>query len=107
MNTRPPDTDSDFGRRGFSRRSTLGVGVEILPVHSCPPGELHLQSGVNPHDDDPVGAGGPVWGDHAVSQSHTVNSRWNAIISDFRRSGVTQADFCRQRNGPVRNIVST
>jgi hypothetical protein len=33
-----------------------------------------------------------------VSQSHTVNSRWNAIVSDFRRSGLTQADFCRQRN---------
>jgi hypothetical protein len=33
-----------------------------------------------------------------VSQSHTVNSRWNAIVGDFRRSGLTQADFCRQRN---------
>jgi hypothetical protein len=33
-----------------------------------------------------------------VSQSHTVNSRWNAIVSDFRRSGLTQAEFCRQRN---------
>jgi hypothetical protein len=33
-----------------------------------------------------------------VSQSHTVNLRWNAIVSDFRRSGLTQADFCRQRN---------
>jgi hypothetical protein len=33
-----------------------------------------------------------------VSQSHTVNSRWNAIVSDFRRSGLTQANFCRQRN---------
>ncbi len=26
----------------------------------CPSGELHLQSGVNPRHDDPVGAGGPV-----------------------------------------------
>ena len=26
----------------------------------CPSGKLHLQSGVNPRDDDPVGAGGPV-----------------------------------------------
>ena len=33
-----------------------------------------------------------------MSQSHTVNSRWNAIVSDFRRSGLTQAEFCRQRN---------
>ena len=33
-----------------------------------------------------------------MSQSHTVNSRWNAIVSDFRRSGLTQADFCRRRH---------
>ncbi len=33
-----------------------------------------------------------------MSQTRTVNSRWNAIVSDFRRSGLTQADFCRQRN---------
>ncbi len=33
-----------------------------------------------------------------MSQTHIVNSRWNAILSDFRRSGLTQADFCRQRN---------
>jgi hypothetical protein len=33
-----------------------------------------------------------------VSQTHIANSRWNAILSDFRRSGLTQADFCRQRN---------
>jgi hypothetical protein len=33
-----------------------------------------------------------------VSQIHNRYSRWNAIVSDFRRSGLTQADFCRQRN---------
>ncbi len=33
-----------------------------------------------------------------MSQRHTVNSRWNALVSDFRRSGLTQAEFCRQRN---------
>jgi hypothetical protein len=33
-----------------------------------------------------------------VSQSHTANSHWNAIVRDFRRSGLTQADFCRRRN---------
>ena len=33
-----------------------------------------------------------------MSQSHPINSRWNAIVRDFRRSGLTQADFCRQRN---------
>jgi len=33
-----------------------------------------------------------------VPRSHTINVRWNAIVNDFRRSGLTQADFCRQRN---------
>jgi hypothetical protein len=33
-----------------------------------------------------------------VSRSHTIDLRWNAIVNDFRRSGLTQADFCRQRN---------
>ena len=33
-----------------------------------------------------------------MSQSHPINSRWNAIVRDFRRSGLTQADFCRQRS---------
>ena len=33
-----------------------------------------------------------------MSQAHIVNSRWSAILSDFRRSGLSQADFCRQRN---------
>jgi hypothetical protein len=30
--------------------------------------------------------------------SHTVDLRWNAIFSDFRRSGLTQAQFCRQHD---------
>jgi len=33
-----------------------------------------------------------------VSRIHPVDLRWNAIVSDFRRSGLTQADFCLQRN---------
>ena len=27
-----------------------------------------------------------------------IDLRWNALLSDFRRSGLTQADFCRLRN---------
>jgi hypothetical protein len=27
-----------------------------------------------------------------------IDQRWNAILNDFRRGGLTQADFCRQRN---------
>ena len=30
--------------------------------------------------------------------SHIVDLRWNAVLNDFRRSGLTQADFCRRRN---------
>jgi len=32
-----------------------------------------------------------------VPRSHTVDLRWNAILNDFRRSGLTQAEFCRRR----------
>jgi hypothetical protein len=30
--------------------------------------------------------------------SHTADLRWNAVFSDFRRTGLTQAEFCRQRD---------
>ena len=33
-----------------------------------------------------------------MSRIHTIDLRWNAIVSDSRRSDLTQADFCRQRN---------
>jgi hypothetical protein len=29
-------------------------------------------------------------------RSRTVDLRWNTIFNDFRRSGLTQAEFCRQ-----------
>jgi transposase len=32
-----------------------------------------------------------------VSRSRTIDLRWNALLNDFRRSGLTQADFCRRR----------
>jgi hypothetical protein len=32
-----------------------------------------------------------------VSRSHTIDLRWNALLNDFRRSGLTQAEFCRRR----------
>jgi hypothetical protein len=32
-----------------------------------------------------------------VPRSRTVDLRWNAILNDFRRSGLTQAEFCRRR----------
>ena len=52
---------------------------------------------MNPRDDDPRRGRWSRQGDHAVSQSRTVNSRWNAIVRDFRGSGLTQADFWHQR----------
>jgi hypothetical protein len=33
-----------------------------------------------------------------MSRPHAIDLRWNAIVNDFRRSGLTQADFCRQRH---------
>jgi hypothetical protein len=32
-----------------------------------------------------------------VSRTRTVDLRWNALLNDFRRSGLTQAEFCRRR----------
>jgi hypothetical protein len=32
-----------------------------------------------------------------VSPSRTIDLRWNALLNDFRRSGLTQAEFCRRR----------
>jgi hypothetical protein len=32
-----------------------------------------------------------------VSRSRTVDLRWKATLNDFRRSGLTQAEFCRRR----------
>jgi hypothetical protein len=32
-----------------------------------------------------------------MPRSCTVDLRWNALLNDFRRSGLTQAEFCRRR----------
>lgn len=33
-----------------------------------------------------------------MPRSQVVDLRWNAILNDFRRSGLTQAEFCRRRD---------
>jgi hypothetical protein len=32
-----------------------------------------------------------------MPRTRTVDLRWNALLNDFRRSGLTQAEFCRRR----------
>jgi hypothetical protein len=32
-----------------------------------------------------------------VPRSRTIDLRWKALLNDFRRSGLTQAEFCRRR----------
>jgi hypothetical protein len=32
-----------------------------------------------------------------VPRARTIDFRWNALVNDFRRSGLTQAEFCRLR----------
>ena len=32
-----------------------------------------------------------------MPRRRTVDLRWNALLNDFRRSGLTQAEFCRRR----------
>jgi hypothetical protein len=36
-----------------------------------------------------------------MPQSRTVDLRWNAILNDFRRSGLTHAQFCLVREIPI------
>ncbi len=36
-----------------------------------------------------------------MPRTRTVDLRWNAILNDFRRSGLTQAEFCRRRELPL------
>jgi len=33
-----------------------------------------------------------------MPRAHVVDLRWNALLNDFRRSGLTQAEFCRLRD---------
>jgi hypothetical protein len=42
---------------------------------------------------------GPVVpsGDLAVPRSRTVDLHWKSLLNEFRRSGLTQAEFCRRR----------
>jgi hypothetical protein len=32
-----------------------------------------------------------------MSRGHILDLRWNALLKDFRRSGLTHAEFCRRR----------
>src|SRR5438477_11409138 len=39
----------------------------------------------------------PRPGDHAMPRGHILDLRWNALLNEFRRSGLTQAEFCQRR----------
>src|SRR3954470_3072634 len=32
-----------------------------------------------------------------MARGHILDTRWNALLSEFRRSGLTHAEFCRRR----------
>ena len=32
-----------------------------------------------------------------MPRGHILDLRWNALLNDFRRSGLTQAEFCERR----------
>jgi hypothetical protein len=40
-----------------------------------------------------------------VSRSRTIDLRWNALLNDFRRSGLTQAEFRRHRQISLRSFL--
>src|SRR3954451_832846 len=39
----------------------------------------------------------PRPGVYAMPRGHILDLRWNALLSEFRRSGLTQAEFCQRR----------
>src|SRR6202162_5223467 len=39
----------------------------------------------------------PRPGAYAMSRGHTLDLRWNALLREFRRSGLTQAALCERR----------
>jgi hypothetical protein len=39
-----------------------------------------------------------------MPRSRTVDLRWNALLNDFRRSGLTQAEFCRRREISIHSL---
>jgi hypothetical protein len=34
-----------------------------------------------------------------MPRGHILDLRWSALLNDFRRSGLTQAEFCGGRRG--------
>src|SRR3954449_5580092 len=40
----------------------------------------------------------PRPGVYAMPRGHILDLRWNALLHDFRRSGLTQAEFCQRRD---------
>jgi hypothetical protein len=39
-----------------------------------------------------------------MPRTRTVDLRWNTLLNDFRRSGLTQAEFCRRREIPLHSF---
>jgi hypothetical protein len=35
-------------------------------------------------------------GDHVVPRNRTVDLCWKSLLQEFRRSGLTEAEFCRR-----------
>jgi hypothetical protein len=39
-----------------------------------------------------------------MPRGHILDLRWNALLNDFRRSGLTQAEFCRRRGISIHSL---
>src|SRR5262245_45119340 len=46
----------------------------------------------------------PRPGEHAMPRGHICDLRWNALLQDFRRSGLTQAAFCQRRGLSIHSL---
>ena len=39
-----------------------------------------------------------------MPRGHILDLRWNALLNDFRRSGLTQAEFCQRRGVSIHSF---
>ena len=39
-----------------------------------------------------------------MPRGHTLDLRWNALLNEFRRSGLTQAEFCQRRGLSIHSL---
>ena len=80
-------------------KSTGAIELFAMQSPACPSGEPHLQSVRTGRQDGPVSAN-----HRSTSWAAPCERYWSTVIADFRRSGLTQAEFCRRRHVSIHSF---